>query len=77
MRSYAPLISALLPKIFEPPLQNSNVTAPLPQLSALPLQLLSLDPPPPLSIPIQGRGVQLFLPSVAHANVPLIPDLCL
>ena len=39
MRDYAPLISALLPRKFEPPLQPSNVPASLPQILALPLSL--------------------------------------
>ena len=49
--------------------------APLPHISALPLQPLSLNPPPPPSVSLQGRGGPLLLPSVAHAHSPLLRSL--
>ena len=77
MRAYAPLISALLPQRFDPPLQPSNLPTPLPNISALPLQPLALNPPHPPSVSLQGQGGPLFLPSVAHAHAhtPLITAL--
>ena len=47
------------------------------QLSALPLQPLSLNPPPPLSASLQGRGRPLLLISFAHTHATLILALCL
>ena len=49
--------------------------APLPQISALALQPLALNPPPPPSVSLKGRGGPLLLPSVAHAHSPLLPAL--
>ena len=77
MHTYAPLLSALLPQRFEPPLRPSNMPAPLPHLSDLPLQPLSLNPPPPLYASIQRQGGPLLIPSVGHAHDPLLPALCL
>ena len=75
MRAYAPLISALLPQRFDPPLQPSNVPDPLTQISALPFYPLALNPPPPPSVSLQGRGKPLLLPSVAHDHAPSLPAL--
>ena len=49
--------------------------APLPQISALPLQPLALNHPPPPSVSLKGRGVPLLLPTVAHAHSTLLPAL--
>ena len=49
--------------------------APLPQISALPLQPLALSPPPPLSVLLQGQDGPLIISSVAHARSPLLPAL--
>ena len=49
----------------------------MPQISALPLQPLSLNPPPTLSILLQGRVRPLILPSVARALYPLLHALSL
>ena len=53
--------------------------APLPQLSALPLQRgvpplqpLTMRAPHPLSISLQGLGVPPLLPSAARAYAPLL-----
>ena len=75
VRTYAPLLSALLPQRFNIHLQPSNRPAPWPHNSGLPLQHLALNPPPPPSVLIQGRGVPLLLPSVVYAHSPLIPAL--
>ena len=48
---------------------------PLPQISALPLHTLAINPPPLTSISFQGRGGLLLLPLVAHAQATLIPAL--
>ena len=56
VRAYAPLISSLLPQRFEPPLQPSNVPTPLPQIPALTLQPLALNPPPLVSSLLEGKG---------------------
>ena len=72
---YAPLISAFIPQRFDIPLQTSNAPAPLPQISALPLQPLALNPPPPPSVSLKGQGGPLLLPSVAHAHSPLLRSL--
>ena len=69
------MLSALLPQRFETPLWSSNVPAPLPQISALLLQPLSLNPPPTFSVSLQGQGRPLLLPSVTYAHYPLLPDL--
>ena len=64
-----------------PLFQPSADTAPLPQLSALPLQrgvtplqpLAMCDPcPSPLSVSIQGIGVTPILPSAVRAYAPLL-----
>ena len=75
MRTYDPLLSDLIPKIFDPPLQPLNFPDTIPQLSDLPLKPLSLNPPPPLYVSIEGRGGTLLLPPVTHAHAPLLPDL--
>ena len=75
MRAYANMLSALLPQKFEPPLQPSDVPDPMPQLPALTIKDLALNPPPPLSVSLQGRGGPLLLPSVVHYHAPLIPAL--
>ena len=77
MRAYTPLLSDLLPYKFETPLQPSNVPAPITQISALHIQSLVLNPPPPLSVSFQGQGEHLILPSVAHDNATLLPVLSL
>ena len=80
MRSYVPLISALLLWKCVPLRQRSAEPDPLPQLSALPLQrgmpllqpLAVHDPPPPtLFISHQGLGVPPLLPSAVRAYAPL------
>ena len=48
---------------------------PLPQISALPIQYVTLNPPPPPSVSLQGKGRPHVLPSVAHAHAPLLPAL--
>ena len=73
VRAYAPLLSALLPQKFDPPLQPSNVSAPLSQISALPLQPLALNPPPLTSVLFQGRCRLLLLTSFAYSRAPLLP----
>ena len=75
MRIYAPLISALLPQRFDIPLQPSDLPAPLPRISAFPLQPLSLKPLPPPSVLLQGLGRPRLIPSVSHDHSPLIPSL--
>ena len=75
VHAYNPLLSALLPRRFDPPLQPFKVPVPLPQISALPIQPLSLNPPPSSYVLLQGRGGPLLLPSVAHAYSRLIPSL--
>ena len=72
MRAYDPILSALLTQKFEPPLQPSNVPDPLPQILPFPLQTLALNPLPPLSVLLQGRGRPILIPSVAHVHVPFI-----
>ena len=49
--------------------------APLPQISALPLQPLSLNPSTLPSVSLQEIGGPLLLPSVSHARAPLLPEL--
>ena len=73
VRAYDPLLSALLPQIFDHTIKPSNVPAPLLLISALPLHPLALNPPPPPSVSLQGQGGPLLLPSVAHARAPLLP----
>ena len=55
--------------------------APLPQLSALPLQQgipplqplsVCAPPPPPLSVSLQGLGIPPILPSAVRAYAPLL-----
>ena len=75
--AYAPLISALLPRQFDTPLQPSNVPSPLPHISDLTFQTLDLNPPPLPSVSFQGRGGPLLLPSVFHARDPFITALCI
>ena len=65
----------MLPQRFEPPLQPSNLPAPLPQLLALSIHPLALNTLPPLSTSLQGRCRPLLLPSVAHDHAPLLPAL--
>ena len=86
VRAHAPLFSALLPQRVEPPIQPSAVNPPpLPQLlsvslqqDVLPLQPLSVrDPPPPLSVLLQGRGKPHLLPLTMRASVPLLSALLL
>ena len=72
MRTYAPLLSDLIPQKSDLPLQPSNIPAPLTQISELRLQPLALNTPPQPSVTLQGRGGLLFLPSVVHAHAPLI-----
>ena len=75
MHAYAPLLSAFLPQRFDIPLRPSNVPDPLPQILALPLQHLSLKPPPLPCVSLQGQGGPLLLPSVAHAHYPFLTAL--
>ena len=75
VRAYAPLLSDSLPQIFDPPLKPSNVPAPLPHISALPLEYLDLNTPPLPSVLLQGRGGLHLLPSVAHDHAPLLHAL--
>ena len=49
--------------------------APLPQIPALPLQPLALNPPHPPSVSLKGRGGPPLLPSVTHDHSPLLPVL--
>ena len=49
----------------------------MPHISVLPLQNLVLNPPPPPSVSLQGRGGPLLLPLVAHAYSTLLTSLCL
>ena len=71
----SPLLRSLGLRQGEPPLLPSNVPAPLPHISALPLQTLAQNPHPPPSVSLKGRGGPLLLPSVAHAHSPLLPAL--
>ena len=84
VRAHAPLFSALLPQQVEPPLQPSAVShPPLPKILDFPLQkdvppvqsLSAWDPPPPLSLLLQGRGKASLLPSNLRAYVLLISSL--
>ena len=80
-----PLLSALLPQQFEPPLQPLSVNPPpLPQISALPLQLDTppLQPsavhapfPPHISVSLQGQGGPPLLYSTMRTYVPLLSSL--
>ena len=83
MRTYAPLLSALIPQISDPPLQPSNVPAPLTQISALPLQqgvptlqpLSACDTPPLIYVLLQRRCKLPLRPSTVRDYVPLISAL--
>ena len=81
VHAYGALIYALILLKCVPLRQPSANPAPLPHLSALPLQrgvpplhpLAVCDPPPhPLSISLQGLGVPPILHSAVHAYAPLI-----
>ena len=51
--------------------------APLPQISALPLHPLALNPHPLPSVSLKGQGGPLLLPLVVHAHSPLLTALSL
>ena len=65
----------MIPHKVDPTLQTSNVPDPLPQISDFPLKSLALNPPPPPSISLQGRGGPLLLPLVLHSHANLLPAL--
>ena len=86
MRAGSPLLSALLPQKFKPPLQPSAVNLPpffhildLPlQQDVPPLQpIVARAPPPLLSVFLQGQFKPPLLPSTVRAYVPLLSALLL
>ena len=86
MRAHAPLLSALIPQQVEPPLHPSAVNhPPLIQILSFPLQqdvpnflpLPTCDPPPPLSVLLQGQSKPPLLTSTVRSYVPLISALLL
>ena len=86
MRADAPLLSAFLTQQVKPTLQPSAANPHLlPHLLALPLQqdmptikpLSASDPPPTLSIFLQGGGTSPLLTSTMYAYIPLLSALLL
>ena len=69
------MLSSLFPHQFDPTIQTSNLPAPTPHISVLPLRHSDLNPPPPPSVSIQGQCRPLLLLSVAHARANFLPAL--
>ena len=76
VRTYVPLLYALILRQGMPLCQPSDWLAPLTQISALPIQrvvpslqpiaMRATPPPPPLSVSLQGIGTPLILTSAVR-----------